>query len=156
MLHRFFLGKSSSSKLTANPHKTPDAMFWLPLQYKKDASIEEKKFSSASQQLNQHPLSATEIARGNSRSYPTFAKALSFTNEGYRSTPHATSGKSPTTFFFQENFEWHLSLTRPDLASYMACQQDKMKSHACGGWEGGGVLPTMAYMGWLHLKGVPF
>ena len=39
-----------------------DALSRLPLQFKKDASVEEEIFFVASQQLNRHPVSATEIA----------------------------------------------------------------------------------------------
>lgn len=55
-----------------------DALSWLPLQYKKDASVEEEIFLMASQQLNRHPISATEIAKETSRN-PTFSKALLLT-----------------------------------------------------------------------------
>ena len=48
--------------------------------------LEEKIFFLASQQLNQHPISATEIAKGNSRN-PTFAKTLSFTIWGTLASP---------------------------------------------------------------------
>ena len=41
-----------------------DALSRLPLQLKKDASVEEEIFFVASQQLNRHPVSATEIAQG--------------------------------------------------------------------------------------------
>ena len=59
-----------------------DALSRLPLQYKKDASVEDRIFHVATQQLNRHPVSASEIARETSRN-PTLAKALSLTQNGW-------------------------------------------------------------------------
>ena len=47
----------------------------------------------------------------------------------YRSTPHATTGSSPAKLFLGRELRTRLSLTRPDLASRVACQQGKMKSN---------------------------
>lgn len=47
----------------------------------------------------------------------------------YRSTPHATTGSSPAKLFLGRDLRTCLSLTRPDLASCVACQQGKMKSN---------------------------
>ena len=47
----------------------------------------------------------------------------------YRSTPHATTGSSPARLFLGRDLSTCLSLTRPDLASCVACQQGKMKSN---------------------------
>ena len=47
----------------------------------------------------------------------------------YRSTPHATTGSSPAKLFLGRDLRTCLSLTCPDLASCVACQQSKMKSN---------------------------
>ena len=47
----------------------------------------------------------------------------------YRSTPHATTGSSPAKLFLGRELRTCLSLTRPGLASHVACQQGKMKSN---------------------------
>ena len=59
-----------------------DALSRLPLKYQTDASVEDKVFHVAAQQLNRHPVSASEIARETSRN-PTLAKALSLTQDGW-------------------------------------------------------------------------
>lgn len=59
-----------------------DALSRLPLWYKKDASIEEEIFHAASQQLNKHAVSATDIARETARN-PTTGRALSLTQHGW-------------------------------------------------------------------------
>ena len=45
----------------------------------------------------------------------------------YRSTPHATTGTSPSKLFLQQELRTRLSLTKPDLSSHVATQQGKMK-----------------------------
>ena len=45
----------------------------------------------------------------------------------YRSTPHATTGSSPTKLFLQRELCTQLSLVTPDIGSLAASQQDKMK-----------------------------
>ena len=45
----------------------------------------------------------------------------------YRSTPHASTGSSPAKLFLGRELRTRLSLTRPDLASRVACQQGKTK-----------------------------
>ena len=45
----------------------------------------------------------------------------------YRSTPHATTGSSPTKLFLQRELRIRLSLVTPDIGSHVASQQDKMK-----------------------------
>ena len=47
----------------------------------------------------------------------------------YRSTQHVTTGSSPAKLFLQRELCTHLSLARPDLASHVSCQQEKMKMH---------------------------
>ena len=59
-----------------------DALSRLPLKYHRDASVEDKVFHVAAQQLSRHPVSASEIAREMSRN-PTMAKALSLTQDGW-------------------------------------------------------------------------
>lgn len=59
-----------------------DALSRLTLQFKKDASVEEEIFFMASQQLNRHTVSATEIAKETSRN-PTLAKALTLTLDSW-------------------------------------------------------------------------
>ena len=59
-----------------------DALSRLPLRHKKDASVEEEIFRVASQQLNKHPVSVTDIARETARN-PTSARALSLTQHGW-------------------------------------------------------------------------
>ena len=59
-----------------------DALSRLQLGYKKDASVEEEIFRVASQQLNKHPVSATDIARETARNQIT-ARALSLTQHGW-------------------------------------------------------------------------
>ena len=45
----------------------------------------------------------------------------------YRSTPHATTGTSPSKLFSQRELRTRLSLTKPDLSSHVATQQGKIK-----------------------------
>ena len=52
-----------------------DALSRLPLQYRKDASVEEEIFHVTPQQLKRHPVSAAEIPKDTSRN-PLLAKAL--------------------------------------------------------------------------------
>ena len=59
-----------------------DALSRLPLQYRKDASVEEEIFHVAPQQLKRHPVSAAEIAKNTSRN-PLLAKALFLTQNGW-------------------------------------------------------------------------
>ena len=59
-----------------------DALSRLPLQYRKDASVEEEIFHVAPQQLKRHPVSAAEIAKDTSRN-PLLAKALLLTQNGW-------------------------------------------------------------------------
>ena len=47
----------------------------------------------------------------------------------YRSTQHATTGSSPAKLFLQRELRTRLSLVRPDLATHVSCQQEKMKMH---------------------------
>ena len=54
----------------------------LPLRYSNDASVEDKIFHVASQQLDKHPVSATDIARETARN-PATARALSLTQHGW-------------------------------------------------------------------------
>ena len=55
-----------------------DASSRLPLQYRKDASMEEEIFHVASQQVKRHPVSVAEIAKETSRN-PLLAKAFLLT-----------------------------------------------------------------------------
>ena len=59
-----------------------DALSRLPLKYHRDASVEDKVFHVAAQQLSRHPVSAPEIARETFRNLTT-AKALSLTQDGW-------------------------------------------------------------------------
>ena len=59
-----------------------DSLSRLPLQYRKDASVEEEIFHEAPRQLNRHRVSVTEIAKDTSRN-PLLAKALFFTQKGW-------------------------------------------------------------------------
>ena len=59
-----------------------DALSRLLLKYQRDASVEDKVFYVAVQQLYRHPVSASEIARETSRN-PILAKALSLTQDGW-------------------------------------------------------------------------
>ena len=59
-----------------------DALSRLPLQYSKDASVEEEIFHVAPQQLKRHPVSAAEVTKDTSRN-PLFAKALFLTQNGW-------------------------------------------------------------------------
>ena len=59
-----------------------NALSRLPLKYHSDASVEDKVFHVAAQQLSRHPVSASEIARAMSR-HPTMAKTLSLTQDGW-------------------------------------------------------------------------
>ena len=54
----------------------------LPLQYRKDASVEEEIFHVAPQQLKRHPVSTAEIAKNTSRN-PLLAKGLFLTQNGW-------------------------------------------------------------------------
>ena len=47
----------------------------------------------------------------------------------YRSTQHATTGSSPAKLFLQRELRTRLSLVKPDLATHVSCQQEKMKMH---------------------------
>ena len=47
----------------------------------------------------------------------------------YRNTQHATTGSSPAKLFLQRELRTRLSLVRPDLATRVSCQQEKMKMH---------------------------
>ena len=58
-----------------------EALKRLPLQYRKDASVEEEIFHVAPQQLKRHPVSAAEITKDTSRN-PLLAKALLLTQNG--------------------------------------------------------------------------
>ena len=58
-----------------------------PLQYRKDASVEEEIFHVALQQLKRHPVSAAEIAKDTSRN-PLLAKALLLTQNGWPINPY--------------------------------------------------------------------
>ena len=59
-----------------------DALSRLPLQYRKDASVEDKIFQVPVVQLRKHPVSVFEIARQTAR-HPVFAKALAMTQNGW-------------------------------------------------------------------------
>ena len=59
-----------------------DALSRLPLQYRKDANVEEEIFHVASQQLKRHPVSAAEIAKDTSRN-PLLAKTVLLTQNGW-------------------------------------------------------------------------
>ena len=59
-----------------------DALSRLPLQYRKDASVEDKIFKVPVVQLRKHPVSVLEIARQTAR-HPVFAKALAMTQNGW-------------------------------------------------------------------------
>ena len=48
-------------------------------------------------------------------------------SDGFRSTPHATTGSSPAKLFLQRELRTRLSLVKPDIGSRVASQQDKMK-----------------------------
>lgn len=45
----------------------------------------------------------------------------------YWSTPHATTGVSPSKLFLQRELRTRLSLAKPDLSSHVAAKQGKMK-----------------------------
>lgn len=47
----------------------------------------------------------------------------------YRSTQHATTGSSPAKLFLQRELCTRLSLVRPDLATHVSRQQEKMKMY---------------------------
>lgn len=47
----------------------------------------------------------------------------------YRSTQHATTGFSPAKLFPQRDLCTSLSLVRPDLATRVSCQQEKVMIH---------------------------
>ena len=47
----------------------------------------------------------------------------------YRSTPRTTTGSSPSKLFLQRELRTRISLAKPDLASHVAIQQDKMKAY---------------------------
>ena len=47
----------------------------------------------------------------------------------YRGTQHATTGSAPAKLFLQRELRTRLSLVRPDLATHVSCQQEKMKMH---------------------------
>ena len=68
--------KSSADVANADPSSR------LPLQYRKDASVEEEIFHVAPQQLKRHPVSAAEIAKNTSRN-PLLAKGLFLTQNGW-------------------------------------------------------------------------
>ena len=59
-----------------------DASSRLPLQYRKDANVEEEIFHVASRQLKRHPVSAAEIAKDTSRN-PLLAKTVLLTQNGW-------------------------------------------------------------------------
>ena len=59
-----------------------DALSRLPLKYHRDASVKDKFFHVAAQQLSRHQVSASEIARETSRN-PKMAKTLSLTQDGW-------------------------------------------------------------------------
>ena len=58
-----------------------DALSRLPMQYRKDASVEDKIFQVSAIQLRKHPVSVLEIARQTARN-PVLAKALAVTQNG--------------------------------------------------------------------------
>ena len=59
-----------------------DALSRLPLQYRKNASVEDKIFQVSAAQLCKHPVSVLEIARQTARN-PVLAKALAMTQNGW-------------------------------------------------------------------------
>ena len=59
-----------------------DALSRLPLQYRKDASVEDKIFQVSVVQLRKHPVSVLEIACQPVRN-PVLAKALAMTQNGW-------------------------------------------------------------------------
>ena len=59
-----------------------DALSRLPLQYRKDASVEDKIFQVSVVELRKHPVSVLEIARQTARN-PVLAKALAMTQNGW-------------------------------------------------------------------------
>ena len=59
-----------------------DALSRLPLQYRKDASVEDKIFQVSVVQVRKHPVSVLEIARQTARN-PVLAKALAMTKNGW-------------------------------------------------------------------------
>ena len=59
-----------------------DASSRLPLEDKKDASVEESIFNVADHQLNRHPVSAKKMARETARD-KILSKVLSFTQQGW-------------------------------------------------------------------------
>lgn len=77
-----------------------DALSRLPFQYKKGASVEEEIFLVASQQLNRHPVSMTEMSKETSRN-PTLATVLSLTLDGW--PLHFSAGPQLKPYFTRKN-----------------------------------------------------
>ena len=95
-----------------------DALSRLPLSYREDASVEDKIFHVASQQLEKHPVSAKDIARETARN-PTIARAFSLTQHGW-----------PNNF-----------CTSPDLKPYFTRRQELSIEQGCLMWGMRTVIP---------------
>ena len=75
-----------------------DALSRLPMQYRKDASVEDKIFQVSGIQLRKHPV--LEIARQTARN-PVLAKALAMTQNG--STVHLYTTPELKPFFLRKD-----------------------------------------------------
>ena len=89
-----------------------DALSRLPLQYRQDASVEDKIFQVPVVQLRKHPVSVLEIARQTARN-PVLAKALAMTQNGWPAHFCTTPELKP--FFLRKD--------------ELSVEQGKMKMH---------------------------
>ena len=88
-----------------------DALSRLPMQYRKDASVEDKIFQVSVIQLHKHPASVLEIACQTARN-PVLAKALAMTQNGW-----------PVHF-----------CTTPELKPFFLCKDELSVKQGCLMW----------------------
>ena len=100
-----------------------DALSRLPLQYRKDASVEEEIFHVAPQPLKRHPVSAAEIAKDTSRN-PLSAKAL--TQNGWPINHCADPELKP---YFTRRHEWTLRGARLPYVGPANCHTSFFKTN---------------------------
>jgi len=95
-----------------------DALSRLPLQHRKDASVEDKIFQVSAAQLCKHPVSVSEVACQTARN-PVLAKALAMTQNG-----------CPVHF-----------CTTPELKPFFHCMDELSVEQGCLMWGLRTVIP---------------
>ena len=68
---------------------------------------------------------ALKVSKGDGRSLNHRLSSFLFT---YRTSPHATTGVSPSSMFLQHNVRTRFDLLRPNTEAYVLDQQSRQKT----------------------------